>query len=313
MFTKRLLSTVIEKTEKQTAIRKITSKIGLASLKAQKYSPEAALILGIGAGIAAAVLGAKAYKKHEEHMQAALDDLAATQDELDDEMADNIINSKQRTRALIPVYGRVVYAGATLYGPTLSMAGLSLYLILFSHRIIRGRNKALIATVQLLEQGFRAYRGRVAEEFGPEVDERLYYGAEQREIKTISVEDGKKKTSSKLEPIIPEDTKLSVYSFIFDQSNPNFVDNRELNEFYLRVVEQYLNTVMEVRGYVLLNDLFEQMGLPRTPVGCISGWSVKAPGDNFIDLGVNMDINKRQGDARFIIDPNCNGVMYDLI
>ena len=59
---------------------------------------------------------------------------------------------------------------------------------------------------------------------------------------------------------------------LFDASNPNWSDQGEHNRIYLRAVEQYLNNVLDIKGSLLLNDVYDAIGFPRTREGATSGW-----------------------------------------
>jgi hypothetical protein len=183
-----------------------------------------------------------------------------------------------------------------------------------SHGIIKGRNKALFATVQLLEQGFAKYRGRVREELGEDADERFFHGAEKKTITTSSEdENGEKQKTKEVTNSIPEEYDGSMYTRIFDASSPEFSPDKEMNHFYLSANERYFNDILQIKSYVILNDVYEALHIPQTPEGAVVGWSLNAPGDNFIDFGIDKAINKHVGDNRFVLDFNVNGVVFEYI
>jgi hypothetical protein len=72
------------------------------------------------------------------------------------------------------------------------------------------------------------------------------------------------------------------------------------------------------RGHVLLNDVYESLGFPRTSAGAVVGW-VHGNGDNYVDFGV---FNPRSNSARsfvntndpvILLDFNVDGVIYNMI
>lgn len=76
----------------------------------------------------------------------------------------------------------------------------------------------------------------------------------------------------------------------FDKFNPlwNNVDRRQ-NPMFVDLVQRNLNSLLQTRGYVTLNDALELLGFERTVEGGMCGW-VKDPspeqGDGYIDFGV---------------------------
>jgi len=72
-------------------------------------------------------------------------------------------------------------------------------------------------------------------------------------------------------------------SLVLDSSNPNWHNSEKLNRFFIGTQQGYLNHLLAIRGHVLLNDLYEALGLPRTTLGATSGWLL---GQDHIDLEV---------------------------
>ena len=100
--------------------------------------------------------------------------------------------------------------------------------------------------------------------------------------------------------------------------------NPEHNLTYLKMVEHDLNKKLKYGkdGFVVLNDLYDALGIPRTEDGFKYGWiydEVEPNGDNYIDLGI-YDISK-DANRRFVngyenvilIDPNVDGYILNKI
>lgn len=102
------------------------------------------------------------------------------------------------------------------------------------------------------------------------------------------------------------------FSMIFDYPNPYFKKgDSDHNRMFLIWVNRWANAYFEKNGYLLLNQLREQLGYPPIPEGDIVGW-VKGAGDDFIDLGI-FDYKMPPGyDDMYLIQPNIDGVIYDL-
>lgn len=280
-----------------------------AALGIKKASPEIYVAFGIVAGIAGAVMAAKAYKKHEEVLEELGDEIAYVREHYKES------DVQIRVKEMSPLYGEYTAKFVGLYGPPTTMGALSIYLILRGMRILKGRNEALFAAAKALETGYTAYRSRVIAEQGEEADERYRFGAEKKTItvSTPNEEGGRPKKTKHTVNVIPETFEGSVYAAIYDETNKNWSADRDTNYNFLKVAEKYFNDNLDTIGYVTLNDVWKYLRIPPTPAGQVVGWHIDAPGDNWIDLGINLPINREQGENRFIIDPNVNGVIYKYI
>jgi hypothetical protein len=86
---------------------------------------------------------------------------------------------------------------------------------------------------------------------------------------------------------------------------------------FIRSQQNYANDLLNARGHVFLNEVYDMLGIERTSAGAVVGW-VRGNGDNEIDFGVLNDLHSGQrfinGDERSVLlDFNVDGVVYDLI
>ena len=84
-------------------------------------------------------------------------------------------------------------------------------------------------------------------------------------------------------------------------------------EFFLRAVQSQMNDLYDINGYLLLNTVYRALGFAETPEGAVVGWSRHVPGDDFISIGLDSDINQREGDDRWLLDFNVNGSVFEYI
>lgn len=75
----------------------------------------------------------------------------------------------------------------------------------------------------------------------------------------------------------------------FDTTNLNWQDAMEYNVYFLRVVQNTANDMLCARGHLFLNEVYDLIGLRRTPQGAIGGWLLDV--SNPIDLGLTAIIN----------------------
>lgn len=59
---------------------------------------------------------------------------------------------------------------------------------------------------------------------------------------------------------------------IFGPHNPNWSPQPEHNEMFIKSVQNHLNNILQVKGSLLLNDVYEALGFERTQEGMLLGW-----------------------------------------
>lgn len=308
----------------------VTTRLGVANLIIQKHSPELYLAGGIAAGITAAVLLARAYKVTDRELSSVRQDIdevrnAPTVDDVKDEMDEEaieenladgtlVVDEQIRRKELSYLYSKAAVTLVRLYAPPVLAGTTSIVLILASHNVMKTRNKALLGLATLFERGLAQYRARVVAELGEEADERFYYGADARKVTNIVTdENGENQKVKGTRNYIPEVVNPVIYQRVFDDTNHNWSNNYEMNDFFLRAAQTAMNNRLYLQGYVMLNTVYKSLGMSETPEGAVVGWSNSAPGDNFIDFGLDREINKNPGDGRYILDFNVNGVVFEYI
>jgi hypothetical protein len=295
----------------------ISQKLGLAGLAVKERAPELYLAAGIGAGVASVVMVAKAHKKSDEVFEEVRQDIDNVQTHVDstnDEPTMTDIPPSEERKMLAPLYVRMVRQGAVLYGPGILMGVTAVSFILASHKVMKGRNRALAGALTLFQQGFSEYRRRVVEELGGEADERFYYGADARTVTTLEKdEDGKSKKKKGTENHIPENPTPIIYQRVFDATNPYWKPDRDMNEYFLRSVQQQMEDYLYLNGHVMLNTVYKALGYEDSPEGAVVGWSKNVPGDDFVRFGLDNPINLHPGDNRWFLDFNVNGVVFEHI
>jgi hypothetical protein len=304
-------------------------RVGLATLTVKKYSPELMVASGLGSGLLAAILLARAHKKSEEQFSNVFEQLDAIRDAIeennflveeaeatDQELPEgaHIIEKTEEVKTLIPLYLTFVKQAAVLYGPSILLGLLSVGMIVGSHGILKRRNQALFSTIVVLERGFNVYRERVRKELGEDGDNRFLYGLESRKETIITTDkDGKKKKKRVTKDVLSEGLSPLMYQRNFDSTNLNWKNSERTNHFWLGVVQGMMNDQLEAEGYVILNDVYKALGIDKTPEGAVVGWSLAADGDDFIDFGVEKPWNDYRPDGSIRLDFNVNGSVYEYI
>jgi len=313
-------------------------RVNMAVLKARYYSPEIMTAGGILSGIASAILLAKAYKRQDEtlgetlaQIQDAKEQIAegnelylsltpVEQEEMTQKHGLHLINKKEETLLLRGLYFQTVSDAVKLYAAPLALGGLSIALILGSRGILRKREQALFSAYLVLQQGFEAYRRRVREDLGDDVDKRYLHGLSKRNTATVEIdpETGKKKKIKGEENVIDEDLEPTMYDRIFGPDNRNWADSLSGEHFWLGVAQTMMNEELKRKGYVMLNTVYKRLGFPETPEGAVVGWSLARAqklgvGDKYIDFGMGEPWNENRGGGALLLSFNVNGSVYEWI
>ncbi len=77
-----------------------------------------------------------------------------------------------------------------------------------------------------------------------------------------------------------------VFTANFDEKNPNWSNTPEYNAIFLRAQKNYMNDLLRMgREFMTLNDVFDQLSIPRTNEGMVYGWR----GDDVIEFGIEIE------------------------
>ena len=283
---------------------KLAANHGLLITK--KHSPVWLTAVGIAGAITSTVLACRATLKVED----PLDELNERRADLKDRILDDSYTETDRRKDLTHVYLHATVDILRLYAPAAVVGVASYCAIAGGQTIMQKRNAALTVAYTTLEQGYSAYRKRVVEEIGEERELQVFQDAE--EIEVVDEKTGEKQTV-----FVPR--AGSIYARMFDRSNGSWCANPDYNRFFLQAQLNYANDMLNSRGHVTLNDVYDMLGFDRTPEGQIVGWLKFGDGDGYIDfaLGKPGDLYSA-GDhmgtpGGFWLDFNVDGIIYDKI
>lgn len=306
---------------KAEIMKRMTRTVNRVGLKFKKHSPEILVVTGVVGVVASAVMACKATTKIDTIIDEAKDKIETIHEYAENpEMADKYtVEDSKKDMAL--VYAQTGLKLIKLYGPALAIGTASVGCILASNNIIRKRNVALAAAYTAVDNSFKDYRSRVIERFGKELDRELKYNIKSEEVEEIVVDEkGKEKVVKKT--IEVANPNYSGYSIVFDDGNTGWDKDPELTKFFLVQQQNYANELLQARGHLFLNEVYDMLGAPRTKAGAQVGWIYNEEhpiGDNYVDFGM-FDIHKPKacdfvnGRERVIIlDFNVDGVILDHI
>lgn len=300
------------KTEIMKSVNGVTSK---AVMKLKKHSPEILVVAGIAGTVVSAVLACKATTKVAE----ILDETKGTLDTIHDGMETGAINGQEYTnedgkKDTVVVYAQTGMKLAKLYGPAIILGTLSITSILASNNILRKRNVALGAAYAAIDKSFKEYRGRVIERFGEQVDTELKYGIKAKKFEEIEVdpETGKEKKVKKT-VMVADPNLQSDYAVYFDSKSRNYETNPDYNRMFLKAQQAFANDKLQTRGHLFLNEVLDDLDLPRTPAGQIVGWTKDGP-DGYVNFRI-VEVERETEDGRhepaLLLDFNVEGNIWE--
>lgn len=300
------------KTEIMKSVNGVASK---AVMKLKKHSPEILVVAGIAGTVVSAVLACKATTKVAE----ILDETKGTLDTIHEGMETGAINGQEYTtddgkKDTVVIYAQTGMKLAKLYGPAIILGTLSITSILASNNILRKRNVALGAAYVAIDKSFKEYRGRVIERFGDQVDTELKYGIKAKKFEEIEVdpETGKEKKVKKT-VMVADPNLQSDYAVYFDSKSRNYETNPDYNRMFLKAQQAFANDKLQTRGHLFLNEVLDDLDLPRTPAGQIVGWTKDGP-DGYVNFRI-VEVERETEDGRhepaLLLDFNVEGNIWE--
>lgn len=300
------------KTEIMKSVNGVASK---TVMKLKKHSPEILVVAGIAGTVVSAVLACKATTKVAE----ILDETKGTLGTIHEGMETGAINGQEYAtedgkKDTVVVYAQTGMKLAKLYAPAIILGTLSITSILASNNILRKRNVALGAAYAAIDKSFKEYRGRVIERFGEQVDTELKYGIKAKKFEEIEVdpETGKEKKVKKT-VMVADPNLQSDYAVYFDSKSRNYETNPDYNRMFLKAQQAFANDKLQTRGHLFLNEVLDDLDLPRTPAGQIVGWTKDGP-DGYVNFRI-VEVERETEDGRhepaLLLDFNVEGNIWE--
>lgn len=280
----------------------------------KRYSPEILTTAGVIGVVASGILSSRATLKLEpiiERHEIAID---TAKKKTHDLTADEY-SSTQHKREITKVYLTTSKDLFKLYALPVSIGIAGIGCLISSHGIMSQRNVATVAAYKALETSFGEYRKRVVADLGEEKDREYRYAKTTTTIEVLDEEGNA--SDEKVETIIP-----SSYERVFSELNPNWSEVPGINQMTIKQQQNWMNDLLNQRGYVFLNEVYHNLGFEDVPEGQVVGWLRKEnpySKDGYIDFGV---FNRQTQVAHDFVDGfekaclldfNVDGVIFDKI
>lgn len=286
--------------------------------KVRKYSPELLLVAGtvaIGAGV---YFACKATLKVDD----ILDEANEKKDRIksmpiSDEYTDQ---DAKKDLCLTYIQTGAKFAKAYLPAAALVLGGLSCFY--GSYGILKRRNIAMTAAYYAVDKAYKAYRDRVKEAVGEEKEKDIYHALTKTKIdEMVTDENGKEKKVKKEVDVwtdYDDPNQHSPYARFFDELSNCWHNNPEQNLAFLKAQQNYATQLLNARGHLFLNEVYDMLDIPRTQAGQVVGW-IKGMGDDYVDFGLYDGKRERVRafvngyEPSILLDFNVDGPIWDNI
>ncbi len=301
---------------KTEIMKNVNSAASKVITKIKKHSPEILIVVGVVGTVASAVIACKATTKVNKIIDDAKDDVDNIHEAVENGVtkAGETYAIEDSKKDLVIVYTQTGVKLAKLYAPAVILGTLSIASILASNNILRKRNVALGAAYAAIDKSFKDYRGRVIERFGEQVDTELKYGIKAKKFEEVEVdpETGKEKKVKKT-VMVADPNLQSDYAVYFDNKSRNYETNQDYNYMFLKAQQQFANDKLQTRGHLFLNEVLDDLDLPRTSAGQIVGWTKDGP-DGYVNFRI-VEVDRETEDGRhepsLLLDFNVEGNIWD--
>ena len=226
-------------------------------------------------------------------------------------------NDPDDKKALARAYFDTTFDVVRLYTGPVVIGVISLWCIVKGHKVLIDRNTHLIGAYKLLEGGYNRYRQRVIDEYGEETDRLFYHNLRKGDVEVEK--DGKKKKLKNVDILDDDVNPLEVsYDRVFDESNWNWTGHPDEDIFFLKQREEWCTQMVQSRGHIFLNEVYDVLGFQPSEAGQFVGW-VKGNGDGYVDFGIKdieQELNRKfiNGDSQYVLLTfNVDGYIADKI
>ena len=288
-----------------------------AQLTVRKHSPEILMVAGVIGTVAGAVMACKETLELED----VLDECKQEKMELEEQYAmceeySEDALKKDQVKLTIKQAAKIV----KLYAPSVIMEVTSIGVIFASNDIMRKRNASMAAAYATLNSMYKRYRQNVIESYGEEVDKDMRFGVKHEKVTEIDEDGNKVKIDARIVDLDNTALAISDYSRFFQMGCKGFdASSGRYNLLYLKGIQAMFNNKLIADGYVMLNDVYRELGFDTIPEGWSIGWVYDESnpiGDNYIDFGLYEARNKNQRAVNdwepvILMDFNVDGNLYE--
>ena len=288
-----------------------------AQLTVRKHSPEILMVAGVIGTVAGAVMACKETLELEDVLDECKQEKMELEEQyaMSEEYSEDALK-KDQVKLTIKQAVKIV----KLYAPSVIMEVTSIGVIFASNDIMRKRNASMAAAYATLNSMYKRYRQNVIESYGEEVDKDMRFGVKHEKVTEIDEDGNKVKIDARIVDLDNTALAISDYSRFFQMGCKGFdASSGRYNLLYLKGIQAMFNNKLIADGYVMLNDVYRELGFDTIPEGWSIGWvydETNPIGDNYIDFGLYEARNKNQRAVNdwepvILMDFNVDGNLYE--
>jgi hypothetical protein len=285
----------------------VTRTASRQALVLRKQSPHILFVAGIGGIIASTVLACRATLKLNDTLDEIQLDMKNVKELKHMSMADGTYVIEDWRRDTAYVYTKGTFKLIKLYGVPAVVGVISISMLTGSHIQLARRNTALMAAYAAVQKAYDDYRERVRNELGAEKELDIYHAVEPPCDQDAELGPGEK---------VVDPNKWSAYARFFDEHSRHWEKTPEHNRLFVQCQQNYANNLLQARGHLFLNEVYDMLDIPRSTAGQVVGWVIGDEGDNYVDFGIFEAANSsfvNGWERSILLDFNVDGVIYDKI
>ena len=206
-----------------------------------------------------------------------------------------------------------------ILAPTVISGAATVGCIVWSNRLATKQIMAITGAYKSLETAFKTYREKMVDAVGEEkVNEIMARPIE------LSLDSPDCKKINELESVygmIEDVFKASPYARLIDDTSTAWDPNEDYLFMNISAIQNWANRRLRTKGHLFLNEVYDQLGVSRTPEGSVCGWIANSEdGDGYVDFGNPESCAWRYYDGvrkhnvtECVLDFNIDGVIWDRI
>lgn len=288
------------------------------TMKTKKHAPEILVVAGIIATGAAIVTACKKtmnvnkivenHKQNLERMNTAVEEKK--------EFIDDDGNKQEYTKEVAKMDKFICYRDTTWafvknYAVPAGLFILGMTCFVSSTVILKKREKAAVALFNGSMAAFNAYRCRVKEAVGEEVEEKLYRGYNDTDVVYMKEDGTNEKSTIRTQP-----GSCNVFTFHFnDQTSTKWEDDMRYNLQLLQSIEEEINE-MVFGSYgtepVELNYVLKRLGMLKEGAMMNVGWVPEKLGSSVKNVSFGLDKFKKTDEQGGIDVTACDEILLEF-
>lgn len=235
--------------------------INKTGLWAKKHSPELLMGAGILTMVGGCVLASRnTYKRMPYEMKRHYDKLEDIQKTAEE-------NYEEAKKEAGKEFAKHTVEVVKTYAAPMALEAAGATMIFASNNIMRKRVAGITAAFTTVSTAFDTYRKGVIDRYGEDVDRSILLGEKEVEVERTD-ENGE----TKKETITVADPDVSSIGRYLTEKNGNFSRSESFMKDVCRMKDAYLTDKLKGKGYLVLNDIYEEYDFPEdTEAGVVVG------------------------------------------